>query len=800
MVVIVIACRVICLYGGPVRENTSPSDTDDSGLPATGRHQATGSPDAVAPGFAQSQRAALAAMISLANTPATTPPGRPARASQARRSLAARPAGRAGSPTAPPPRRYVADRPFVPMQRYGVDRATGLATSRHTEGEMTRSVVGARSVSRVIALIPAHNEAATIGETIRSLRQQTRPPDRIIVVCDNCSDNTADLSLLCGAEVILTVGNTDRKAGALNQALARVLPHLERNDLLLAMDADSSLSPGWLATAADMLIRDQWTGAVCGVFLGEPGGGLVGQIQRNEYCQPPGTMVTTVTTAGSSQHEARHEDMPIEALKAGDKVVSLKVRGGGGWITRNGRAITDVAVRHFAGDLVTVRTTSGLSSRYTPEHWCAIRFGDFLRDKHVVYLMRKGNNYRIGKAKGLINQEAHAQLGFMTRFNREQADDIWILSYHDTSRDALKAEQEAIWRYKIPGLRWQAVLGQRPDGISQADLDSLWDEIGGNAHAAALVLEAHGQRIDLPLWGRKHNPQDLALRDPGVNFINAIHLRDGMEVVPLRNNRGNGWQVISDWEPISVAREPYEGPVHSIEVEGTHTYFADGIATHNCRYASIVERRWQALVLSGTGTLFRVHVLREIARKRGTARLPGVRGQYYNHASITEDDEITLAVKTLGWKCRCPPACETTTEVMPTWKALWIQRMRWQKGTLGDLRAYGVSRVTWSYWARQAGLYGGFAASFACLLIMIGTVLVHPGLSVAWTAAILSVTLVERTWTVRRAGWRGVLLAASILPEAGYALFQGWLFFSALRADMLRREIAWGHVLREGAS
>jgi biofilm PGA synthesis N-glycosyltransferase PgaC len=218
------------------------------------------------------------------------------------------------------------------------------------------------------------------------------------------------------------------------------------------------------------------------------------------------------------------------------------------------------------------------------------------------------------------------------------------------------------------------------------------------------------------------------------------------------------------------------------------------------RYARIVQRRWQALVLSGTGTLFRVHVLREIARKRGTGKVPGIRGQYYNHASITEDDEITLAVKTLGWKCRCPPACRTTTEVMPTWAALWTQRMRWQKGTLGDLRAYGVSRVTWSYWARQAGLYGGFAASFACMLIMLGTVLIHPGVSVVWTAAILSVTFVERVWTVRHAGWRGVLLAALILPEAYYALFQGWLFFSALRADMLRREIAWGHVLREGAS
>jgi cellulose synthase/poly-beta-1,6-N-acetylglucosamine synthase-like glycosyltransferase len=354
--------------------------------------------------------------------------------------------------------------------------------------------------SRLTAVIPAHNEAATIAETIRSLRQQTRPPDRIILVCDNCTDATPDIGLLAGAEVVATVGNTARKAGALNQALGQVLPWLSPDDLVIAMDADSALSPGWLEEAAALLERDPRVGAVCGVFLGEPGGGLVGQIQRNEYF----------------------------------------------------------------------------------------------------------------------------------------------------------------------------------------------------------------------------------------------------------------------------------------------------------RYARLIKRRWQALVLSGTGTLFRVPVLQEVAAQRGR-RLPGVPGQVYNQASITEDDEITLAVKSLGWKCLCPPGCETTTEVMPTWSALWTQRMRWQKGTLGDLSLYGMSKVTRSYWARQAGLYGGFAVSFVCLTIMIAALLTDPGISVVWTAGILGVTLAERTWTVRRGGWRGMLVAAVILPEAFYALWQGWLFFSALRAHMLRREIAWGHLARESA-
>jgi cellulose synthase/poly-beta-1,6-N-acetylglucosamine synthase-like glycosyltransferase len=50
-----------------------------------------------------------------------------------------------------------------------------------------------------------------------------------------------------------TVGNTAKKAGALNQALTRLLPYLCDNDQVLVMDADSHLNPAWLAAATDAL-------------------------------------------------------------------------------------------------------------------------------------------------------------------------------------------------------------------------------------------------------------------------------------------------------------------------------------------------------------------------------------------------------------------------------------------------------------------------------------------------------------------------------------------------------------------
>ena len=110
---------------------------------------------------------------------------------------------------------------------------------------------------RVVVLVPAHNEAAAIDATIASLRRQTHPPHRIIVIADNCTDDTEDLGLLHGAEVMATVGNTARKAGALNQALRQVLPGLRPWDFVLIMDADSQLNHDWIRHAVDALTRDR---------------------------------------------------------------------------------------------------------------------------------------------------------------------------------------------------------------------------------------------------------------------------------------------------------------------------------------------------------------------------------------------------------------------------------------------------------------------------------------------------------------------------------------------------------------
>lgn len=135
--------------------------------------------------------------------------------------------------------------------------------------------------NRIVALIPAHNEDGTIAHVIETLRRQTVEPHDIIVICDNCTDNTALIAAKMGTQVMHTEGNVHKKAGALNFALRQVLPTLRREDVVLVQDADSFLDPQFIAVT-HAKIREGF-GAAGGNFRGRGGGGLCGILQRNEY-------------------------------------------------------------------------------------------------------------------------------------------------------------------------------------------------------------------------------------------------------------------------------------------------------------------------------------------------------------------------------------------------------------------------------------------------------------------------------------------------------------------------------------
>jgi cellulose synthase/poly-beta-1,6-N-acetylglucosamine synthase-like glycosyltransferase len=145
---------------------------------------------------------------------------------------------------------------------------------------------------RVVALVPAHNEADTIELALTSLERQSHRPDPIVVIADNCTDATADVVRnRGGAVVVASDGNEHKKAGALNQVLEQIMPEMTDDDAVLVMDADSMLHEDFLRAALGRLSgytqmrRRAQIGGVGGTFHRGRGGGFVGMLQRNEHAR-----------------------------------------------------------------------------------------------------------------------------------------------------------------------------------------------------------------------------------------------------------------------------------------------------------------------------------------------------------------------------------------------------------------------------------------------------------------------------------------------------------------------------------
>ena len=101
-------------------------------------------------------------------------------------------------------------------------------------------------------LVPAHNEAAVIGRTIASLRQLDWPRDgfRILVIADNCDDDTADLARDAGATVIERRDDARRGKGYAVEAGIAHSARGGRADAMVFIDADTVVTPNLLSACA----------------------------------------------------------------------------------------------------------------------------------------------------------------------------------------------------------------------------------------------------------------------------------------------------------------------------------------------------------------------------------------------------------------------------------------------------------------------------------------------------------------------------------------------------------------------
>jgi cellulose synthase/poly-beta-1,6-N-acetylglucosamine synthase-like glycosyltransferase len=119
-----------------------------------------------------------------------------------------------------------------------------------------RSASPAATAARpaVTVLMPAHNEAVGIAASIRSVRDQLAPGDRLLVVADNCSDDTVAVAQAAGAEVVQRHDAARRGKGyALDFGVRHLAAHPPA--IVVFVDADCQLHAGAIDRLAQACAR-----------------------------------------------------------------------------------------------------------------------------------------------------------------------------------------------------------------------------------------------------------------------------------------------------------------------------------------------------------------------------------------------------------------------------------------------------------------------------------------------------------------------------------------------------------------
>ena len=119
---------------------------------------------------------------------------------------------------------------LIPILTLAVEVIASIPARRARQTLVTRR-------PRLAIMVPAHDEATLIGDTVRAILPQLLPADRLIVVADNCSDETAAVAGAAGASVIVRTDPTRRGKG---YALDFAVRHLTADppEVALIVDAD----------------------------------------------------------------------------------------------------------------------------------------------------------------------------------------------------------------------------------------------------------------------------------------------------------------------------------------------------------------------------------------------------------------------------------------------------------------------------------------------------------------------------------------------------------------------------------
>jgi cellulose synthase/poly-beta-1,6-N-acetylglucosamine synthase-like glycosyltransferase len=103
-------------------------------------------------------------------------------------------------------------------------------------------------------LVPAHNEASGIAHTLAALQPELAEHDRLVVIADNCTDETASIARETGA-IVIERHDTERRGKGYALDCGVNFLQDQPPDVVVIVDADCVVSMGALAKISQQAMR-----------------------------------------------------------------------------------------------------------------------------------------------------------------------------------------------------------------------------------------------------------------------------------------------------------------------------------------------------------------------------------------------------------------------------------------------------------------------------------------------------------------------------------------------------------------
>lgn len=294
-------------------------------------------------------------------------------------------------------------------------------------------------------------------------------------------------------------------------------------------------------------------------------GGRAFTVGDRRQCQPAGNMILM----GDGKW------IDIKDVNVGNTVLSYDKRSS--QFNRSKRVLAKQA-RDYNG-LIYKISINNHSSTCTPNHKWFVKWSSEFASKYIVYLMKKGNQFRIGKCKAGYKCGG---FGPGMRARQENADAAWILSMCNSDEEACLQEKIYSYRFNIPTLMFNDPMGSRGH-CNQTHLDLFWNEVGDNSEKGIKALEFFDLIKEYPLWS-KGQTNYMGINN-GTFECQACNLLEGYMMIPYVSEHYD-WthRGIKKWCKISVEKEEFSGKVYSLNVEDNKNYTSNNMLTCNSIY------------------------------------------------------------------------------------------------------------------------------------------------------------------------------------------------------------------------